>query len=189
MIKRKNPSSHDHAQQNARVSGYRSPGVGELWDSLPTTGSRKGARLITLAQLEAAATGPVGPHKDVTRFLMDPGTRLRHPSLEFDLSALSVTLDDGENHWVKCTSDSGGTWHFPLADLVPAGPLEDALRETVRVLTRAMTEDMVAQLIDAGALSKPDPDQLPAVRTEKLVDPPTEETTHSTSRDLPLDGQ
>lgn len=93
--------------------------------------------------------------KDVTRFLEYPANRVAHATEEGDLFVHSVTFhEDGR---VLCqvtrTGQEGSPpLTFPLGELVPAGPGNDFVRIAVAGMSRAVVNDIVADLIAKGAL-------------------------------------
>jgi len=126
--------------------------------------------------------------KDVTRFLTGPDLRVRHNSLDFDLTVTSVASDGDGVVTLACTSaDLGGYWRFPLAELVAAGPVNDAARVIVRSLTKAMVNDAMAKLVADGKLkAMPDYDaalveEAMAGHTAEEVEPPQSEPVHHRS--------
>lgn len=92
-------------------------------------------------------------HMHVTRFLLQPDCRLRHPSLDFDLLPAHVDVGDMGKVEVHCTDADGGGWlAFPLDELVPAGPANDAVRMMVQEVARTLVQDVVGRALAEGTL-------------------------------------
>jgi hypothetical protein len=94
--------------------------------------------------------------KDVTRFLEYPGLLVKHPSVEVDLAVTRLRFhEDGR---VRCicaaTEGAPAQFEFWLHELNPAGPVDDAVRIMVAGMSRAVVEDMIAQLVTKGALNQ-----------------------------------
>lgn len=104
--------------------------------------------------------------KDVTRFLEYPGLLVKHVTEERDLAVARVdTVDDGN---VRVTCHPAGQPEdahlFPLSELNVAGPVDDAVRIMVAGMVTAVTHDMIARLVGAGAL-----EQLPEGELEPVA--------------------
>jgi hypothetical protein len=158
------------------------------------------AALAAVASMPDEATGPVGPHKHVIRFITHPDFRVTHAEHVGDMTVEDTQPLDGDVDCLCVGVDLTSRW-LPLSQLWPAGAVSAAMRKVVEKLMLHVTEDMVAQLLEAGALKKPDPEALPAVRSgvfarmgiddplppgspvhtwggETIVDQPQSETTH-----------
>jgi hypothetical protein len=95
-------------------------------------------------------------HMQVTRFLQQPDCHLRHPTLDFDLLAAHVDVADVGRVMVHCTDVDGGGWHpFPLEDLNPAGPVDDAVRSMVGTMVQAFVLEHIDQAKARGDLPGP----------------------------------
>lgn len=86
---------------------------------------------------------------DVTRFLESPGLFMRHPTIDADLRVEAVVFyEDGR---IMCRvvtmSDEMRATAFPLAELTPAGPVDDAIRAMTVEIARGLAGDMVTTLI------------------------------------------
>jgi hypothetical protein len=116
-----------------------------------------------------AALGEVADlAKDVTRFLVHPDCKVVHGADEQEFTVASLHTVDGVLH-CDCEPVGGGeAVMLPFRELWPAGPASDSTREMVKIVARSITEDMVAQLIEQGALKKPDPADLPAYASPPL---------------------
>lgn len=92
-------------------------------------------------------------HMHVTRLLVQPDLRLRHPSLEFDLKPVHVDVSDLGAVMVSCSDVDDEGWHtFPLDELMPAGPVNDMVRVMVQEMGKAVVQDAIGRAIEAGQL-------------------------------------
>lgn len=108
------------------------------------------AALLAIDRAPAIATSSLV--NDVTRFLINPGCRVAHGSLEMDLQVTAVEVEGGAL-WCDLTHpEHGGNWRFPFAELWPAGPVNDMVRLTVQHLSRAVITDAIAGLRESGKL-------------------------------------
>jgi hypothetical protein len=121
-----------------------------------------------LAELDASTGEVADLAKDVTRFLVHPDCKVVHGADEQEFTVASLHTVDGVLH-CDCEPVGGGeAVMLPFRELWPAGPASDSTREMVKIVARSITEDMVAQLIEQGALKKPDPADLPAYASPPL---------------------
>lgn len=94
---------------------------------------------------------------DVTRFLLQPGLTVGHPSLEFDLKVtVAAPMEDGFQVGVQRDDGQTGMWVFPLSELFPVGILHAATRVVIDKLLGARFDDMIGELQKSGRLLTPD---------------------------------
>lgn len=123
----------------------------------------------------------------VTRLLSHPDSRFDHGSVEGALTAQGCEVNDDGRVFVNLTSELGGAYRFPLEELTPAGAISEANRTIVTVMAKALVEDTIAKLVEAGALERLTPEllgQAAAGMAERTAPEYVTVTTATTSADI-----
>lgn len=152
-----NDAGHKAAQQNAHAEQLKVEPAGThlaLAQSLRAMGEAQQDGHEGWAVVSRRAEGFVRQMGlSVTRLVFQPDLRLRHATLDEDLQVLAASVGDDASVSVSCMGIDGHTVHrFPLDELVPAGPVNDAIRLAVVEMMRTLVEDTIGKAVAEGAL-------------------------------------